>query len=371
MPHESLQTVWDEMSLYRDLLEMSSRWIDKVAATILLAREHLRPKPLCKLVEQEDGHFVLLATASDGPSANPRPMLRFHNGRIEADSFEGLQQELRGAKIELVLRPIHFLFRPLELPRQALDFLEGIIRAQIDRLTPWSPAEAAFGWLPSTVDVAGDRIEVTVAATARSKIAPFVNALSAQGVDSILVMAAAPQAAEPSVAIPILAQKASGLADVAQIRRWLVSLAVGGGALASLAVLVNGTLGTLLEARRDELTGAIANARAALKPGGNQTREAVEALERRKHETPSSVIVIEALSRILPDDTYLTELRILGDKVQIIGLTQDAPALIRLIEQSANFSKATFFAPTTHTPSEQGEHFHIEAHIEPVYEPGL
>jgi general secretion pathway protein L len=94
-------------------------------------------------------------------------------------------------------------------------------------------------------------------------------------------------------------------------------------------------------------------------------------LERRKHATPSSAIIIEALSRVLPDDTYLTELRILGDKLQIVGVSKDAPSLIRLIEQTHHFSRAVFFAPTTRSPSEMGEHFSIEAHIEPVYTPGL
>jgi general secretion pathway protein L len=94
-------------------------------------------------------------------------------------------------------------------------------------------------------------------------------------------------------------------------------------------------------------------------------------LERRKHEAPSSVIVIEALSQVLPDDTYLTELRILGDKMQIVGMTKDAPSLIRFIEQTSHFSRATFFAPTTRSATEHSEHFHIEAHIEPVYTPGL
>jgi general secretion pathway protein L len=96
---------------------------------------------------------------------------------------------------------------------------------------------------------------------------------------------------------------------------------------------------------------------------------ALAALERRRHETPSSVIVLEVLSQIFPDHTYVTELRIQGDKMQVIGVTRDAPSLIRLIEQSQHFTRATFFAPTTRSPSEPGEHFHIEARIEPVFTP--
>jgi general secretion pathway protein L len=82
------------------------------------------------------------------------------------------------------------------------------------------------------------------------------------------------------------------------------------------------------------------------------------------------VIVLEALSRVLPDYTYLTELRIEGDKLQIVGITNDAPSLIALIEQSSQFTRATFFAPTTRAPNDPGARFHIEARIKPVFAPG-
>src|SRR5262249_55583625 len=92
-------------------------------------------------------------------------------------------------------------------------------------------------------------------------------------------------------------------------------------------------------------------------------------LDRRKQETPATVIVIEALSGILPDHTYVTELRVEGNRLQVIGVTQDAPGLIRLIEQSPHFTRATFFAPTTRAPTDPAERFHTEARIDPVNPP--
>ena len=77
----------------------------------------------------------------------------------------------------------------------------------------------------------------------------------------------------------------------------------------------------------------------------------------------------DPLSQILPDHTYVTELRIEGDKLRLTGVTRDAPSLIGLIEQSPHFTNATFFAPTTRAPTDSGDRFNIEARIMPVFTP--
>jgi len=352
---------------YDSVRKAFHRRIDQVAITILAVRDTLRSKPSIRFVEQADGEFVLAeATQIDKRASNAR--FRIASGIIR-DSGNGIAAGLmHGARVELVLQPSRFMFRPLELPRKASDFLAGIVRSQIDRLTPWTAAEAAFGWR-SSIEPANDKVSVTIVATARNLLAPFAQAIANCGADTVILTAPDPRVT--ATTIEVLEQKVGQAADLSRLRRLLIGFAAGSAAIAALSLAAGTIGGSLLEQGRDEINERITSKRAALKPGQNSPAEMTRELERRKHETPSAVIAIDALSQVLPDDTYVTELRIVGDKIQIIGLTKDAPALIRLLEQTPHFSRASFFAPTTRSETEQREHFHIEAHIEPVFTPGL
>ena len=86
-----------------------------------------------------------------------------------------------------------------------------------------------------------------------------------------------------------------------------------------------------------------------------------QGLAQRKRQGLPAVLTLETLAKVLPDHTYLTELRIEGNKLRLVGITRDAPSLIALLEQSKHFSRASFFAPTTRSSTHAGERFHIEA----------
>jgi general secretion pathway protein L len=155
--------------------------------------------------------------------------------------------------------------------------------------------------------------------------------------------------------------------DIGLIRRALI-VTLGVACLAaSAATAVSAVIRADLTAQQAELTRQIAIARttagAAHVAAAGSLAAAQRTLEKRKRELPSTVVILEALSQMLPDHTYVTELRLEGDKVRLIGVTRDAPSLIGLIERSDQFGAATFFAPTTQSQSNQGEVFHIETAV--------
>ena len=74
---------------------------------------------------------------------------------------------------------------------------------------------------------------------------------------------------------------------------------------------------------------------------------------------------VEALSRALPDNAYLTELSLENATVRIVGLAKDAPSLIAPLEHSGAMTGVHFSSPTTREPDGTHFRFHIEGRAEP------
>lgn len=356
------------MKLVEQMTVGLARWIDGVAEACAAVRRRFTASSTIRFVEGADNAFAIVP--ADGTLQPGEPTrVRIAEGDTLGPLPESIQARARGSRIELVLQPSRFMFRPLELPRRAGEFLAGIVRAQIDRLTPWSADDAAFGW-SSPAEIGNDRVVITVAATARASIVPLVQALAGLGADSIAVSTRAPGEHAAADSITVYERKDRAAAELQRLRRVLVGVLLTAIIAAGAAFAADVMIGGSLQAQQDEVVHKIAVAQAATRASIDGSRNSIlTGLERRKQQTPSSVIVLEALSRIFPDDTYVTELRIVGGKMQVVGITRDAPALIRLIAQSSYFTQASFFAPTTRSPSQPGENFHIEAQILPVFTP--
>lgn len=354
------------MKFVRQIIDGFSSWINSVATTVNSIFDRLRSQRHVQLIEGERDKFTLHILDSVKNSNLPDHQIHIANGSIVGALPPNWTTILHGSQIELVLLPSRFLFRPLELPKRAAEYLEGIVRSQIDRLTPWAANEAVYSWTPP-VDAANERIHLMIAATARAMVAPYLQAIATLGSSSIAVTTVSLNSDSNAVPIKIYEQRISAV-DTARIRSILVAVFLLSGLLATISIGVSAVIADNLGSEQQELLRKISARRAAMRSVSDLSGgSALQALERRKQTTPSSVIVLEALSTLLPDDTYVTEFRVDGEKLQIVGITSDAPSLIRLIERSPHFKRATFFAPTTRSPGETRDRFHIEANINPVF----
>jgi general secretion pathway protein L len=73
--------------------------------------------------------------------------------------------------------------------------------------------------------------------------------------------------------------------------------------------------------------------------------------------------VLEVLTRLLPDDTWLDRFELRGGQIKIQGESKAASSLIPLIEAAPLFRNVSFAAPVTHNVRTAKERFVITAQL--------
>jgi general secretion pathway protein L len=356
------------MAMIAETRQWFEQWIAAVAGAVDSIADRAVRQRRIQLDENADGTFTASMAASKDSETPAILSFRIQHGVPQPPLPAQWSAAFKGGRVEVQLPPDHVMTRPLDFPTRAADFLDGMIRSQVDRLTPWPAGEAVFGW-SSPVPVADDRIEVAFSATSASKVDPLVQLADRLGAASVAVHAPPAGDSGAPVRVKLLDKRLRSMAGPNMPRLLRVGL-ISTGVAAAASLVLSIYLGGSLQSEQEEVQRQISQRRAALRVDANGMASGIGLLAKRKQTTPSSVMVLEALSRVLPDTTYVTELRIEGDKVQVVGMTQDAPSLIRLMEQSPQFTRATFFAPTTRAANESGERFHVEANISAYFGSG-
>jgi general secretion pathway protein L len=358
------------MAMISEIKALFDEWIAAVAHAVDVGIGRYAHRRQILLSQGSDDAFTARMISAKKGTALPEIPFRLAHGRPDPPLPAEWEAAFRGSRVEALMTSGQILFRSLDFPKQAVDFLDGMIRTQIDRLTPWAADDVVFGWSPPSA-VPNERVELTLAATSKQEIQPLVQLATGIGAASIAGFAMPPAVEGARPRIKVFDQPLRGavgrLVDVPRMLR--VGL-LSAGLAAAASLLATAYVGSALDSEQQQLTHRISERRAALRLNPGVGGSALSLLATRKQTSPSGVVVLEALSQALADSTYVTELRIEGDKVQVVGMTQDAPSLIRLIERSPQFARATFFAPTTRAQNDPGERFHIEAHITPSFGSG-
>jgi general secretion pathway protein L len=195
---------------------------------------------------------------------------------------------------------------------------------------------------------AADQLDIRVVATTKRILDGALQRAQVLGLaPSAVDFASATEAATPVEIVSLEADPVKATAD-----RLRIVLAIG--LVCSVAI---GALGLYSvwdrQLQSDDLEAkiAIAQSRVAevkrLNDENAALREQREHLVRRKTDDPAVIMLIEALSRALPDSAYLEELEIQGREARIVGKAADPTGLITTLEDTPEFEDVRFSAPTT------------------------
>ncbi len=87
-------------------------------------------------------------------------------------------------------------------------------------------------------------------------------------------------------------------------------------------------------------------------------------LETKKRELLQLTQVINELTLVIPDDTWISNFELRGDEVHLHGQSVASAALIPLLDASPLFRNVSFRSPVTQNRKNNTERFHISAELE-------
>jgi general secretion pathway protein L len=261
------------------------------------------------------------------------------------------------------------LRRTLTIPLAAEENLREVLAFEMDRHSPFKAEHVYYDFRVIARDPAKRSLRVELTVVPRSKVDPLVEMLISWDLEPTSLDIRDGNASDDEVV------EAAGLNlfPVEQRRipqgdkswqNWILA------ALAAVLLVIAIALpfvhkinaGTQLEtevkqARQEALTAE--QVRTELE----QLVAEVNALVKKRKERPTVIQVLDELTRLLPDSTWLSRLEVGKMRAKIRGESFNASDLATLIENSALFNDASFDSPVTRNPNTDRERFVISATV--------
>ncbi|MFO1129578.1 MAG: PilN domain-containing protein [Rhodospirillales bacterium] len=284
-----------------------------------------------------------------------------------ADRVRGLLAHLDARRRDIVVRlpPSMALRRKIELPSAAEENLREVVSFDMERQTPFSADQVYFDArlvrrLPEKQRIVADLVLVP-----KTLADPAISLLASWSVVPHYIEL--PGTADRSPQVVALAAQLGAVPAAKGVHR----LSWGLAGLAALLVVAIAAVPLLRQHR--QLASLDAQVEQAKKEAdaARKTQDQIDnlaALDRflveRKEARPARIAVLDEISRILPDDTWLFRLRLAGDEVQTFGYSAGASNLIGPLEESPLFRNPQFLAPLMRDQRVDAERFHIAFQLE-------
>ena len=286
-------------------------------------------------------------------------------GRVAADVADRSQAliellDREGARFHRLVARLpadQVLQKDVTLPLAVEGQIGRVLAYEMDRQTPFRADQVTFYY-----DVLSRRrlegtFTVRLTAAPREAVTALLARLAEWGVVPDIVSATDVPAAPGATLLP--ATFAAPARRAARLNGWLAGLAaVLLVTLVSVPALRTQRALADLEAQLVVARPAAAAA-VALRREVDRRAAGVATVARAKAHTPFAVRVLDEMTRLLPDDTWLAQYNLVGGAVEIQGVSSSAAALVGAIESSPLFGAVRFRTPITRDSLTGQEHFNL------------
>lgn len=333
----------------------------------------LVPKTLRQQLREHQGYAIFSPVAQGFEVAffddDEQLIVRQRMNLAENAGYQQLKNQypaLEKAEVVLRLSPQQALQRVVYLPTAVQENLQQVVGFELDRYTPFK-ADQVYSNVVLLDHTGHGQIRVLLIVVPKNQLDEQLALLESLDVqlDRVDYQTAVEQFPETRNAYNLLPdryrQQGSKLSRSAH---WLLG---GLCLLLMLAVLV---WPVWMEGRAvDSLKTRIKQLESQNRAVDAQQQE-IDALHAEtqklidiKHQTPALLPVLNELSNLLNDETWLTHLRFSGQHMQIQGQSPAASALIGVLERSEFFSNVSFVSPLTQDKTTGRERFQISMEL--------
>ncbi len=277
----------------------------------------------------------------------------------------GLAELPRTAARTTVLRlgETDVLGKTISLPLAAERDLDQVLGFEMDRETPFKADELYWNHRITTTDRQNGRLSVRVLLVPKANLDPLLADLAAVGIQATGVEVA--DGPDKGNYLPL---NSEGNPARRASHRLLWPAAACCAALAIAAVVTPFLRQEFALAALDK---EIAAARAAageadsLRQDIDRLSGSAGFIESEREKAGRPLVVLAAATRVLPDDSYLTEMELRQRKLTLSGRSAGAAKLIGALASDPEFRNPGFAAPVTRLEALKAELFTINAEVKP------
>jgi len=235
------------------------------------------------------------------------------------------------------------LERDITLPISEEQDVDGLLQFEMDRFTSFQADELIWTSRVIACDRKRNRLFIRLTIVPRLLIKSAIDLLSVAGISPIALEA---RASDGIRVIPLAQGKVvhlGGALSIWKIRLVLIFLVT---MVLSEPILRQMLYIQYIQYRRDTIAPNIKAIDLLLQRASDRVHDA-RAVARERQRVGNILEALAVVSEVLPDDTYLTEFRMSDRKITLVGVSDSAPRLIRLLAADGRIGDPAFITAIT------------------------